>query len=222
MASTLRRRTGAAAAAAAVMAIAGTAEAGNYPAGNDLRDIRVGMSVADLPSQGYAELTCAAEPERKLSGWDEYATCPAGERGLHAVAFRFDESSNVRGPLDDKYQGTKVAGHPVLLTLLVGGEGRVEGLEIRTDPSVRLYMRKKAFLFANQIKARYGEDGWECSSGQPEEGEEAVGGVFIREHCEKTVDGRRLVIDRELMRRKGEELRNFVGGTRLSILRAEG
>ncbi|MEK0085822.1 hypothetical protein [Benzoatithermus flavus] len=207
------------AAVAITGALAGPARAGDYPAGNDLREIRVGMRVADLPTEGYAGFACAADPERKLHGWAEYATCPRDEHGLHAIAFGYDERSNVLGPLDDKYQGTKVAGHPVLLTLLVGDDGRVDGLEMRTDPKARLYLRKKAFLFANQVKARYGEEGWVCSSAPPTGDEAPVGGTFIKEHCEKRADGRRLVLERELLRHSGEELRQFVGETRFTILR---
>src|ERR1700756_2998108 len=43
--------------------------------GNDLRDIRIGIAVADLPSTGYADFSCAADAERKLSGWSDWRNC---------------------------------------------------------------------------------------------------------------------------------------------------
>lgn len=193
--------------------------AASQPAANDLRDLRVGMALADVPATGYVDLACAADPGRKLASWSEFASCPADGRGLHEVRFAYDEASNPLGPLDDKYQGTKVAGHPVLLTLLVGDDRRVDGLEIETDPKARLYLRKKAFLFASQAKARYGVAGWDCAGLPPAEGEEPVGGVFVNERSEKVADGRRLIVERRLLRHAGQPIKDFVGDSRLTILR---
>jgi mono/diheme cytochrome c family protein len=187
---------------------------------NDLREFRVGMVVADLPAEGYVGLACADEPARELQSWASYRTCPAGERGLRGVRFRYDEAAYPLAALDDKYEGTKVAGHPVLLTLLLGDDGRVEGLVIETDPEARLYLRKKAFLLAAQVKSRYGEEGRACRSQPPAADEVPVGGVLIKEHCEKTTGGRRLVLDQRLLRHPGQDLKDFVGATRLTILHA--
>lgn len=186
---------------------------------NDLRDFRVGMPVGDLPSEGYVGLACADDPASTLHRWDEYRTCPADARGLHPVRFRYDEAVNPRAGVNDQFEGTKVAGHPVLLTLLIGDDGLIDGLTIETDPRGRLYLRKKAFLFADQVKARYGEEGWACSSASPAADEGPVGGVFVKEHCEKTVGRRHLILDRQLLRRSDQELKDFVGATRLTILR---
>lgn len=189
---------------------------------NDLREFRLGMSVADLPKSGYLGFTCVDLPEgapgRTLRGWEEYRRCPAEASGLRAVGFRYDESANPLARVNGLYEGTKVAGHPVLLSLLIGNDGQVDGLTIETDPAARLYLRKKAFLFGDQVKARYGEEGWSCTEGQPTAEEEPVGGVFLREHCEKTSPTRHLVLDRELFRRTGQDIKDFVSRTRLKIL----
>jgi len=188
--------------------------------GADLREFRVGMRAAELPAEGYTGFTCADDPARKLDGWRDFAACPADARGLHAVRFRYDEAANPAAAMGGQFEGTQVAGHPVVLTLLIGDDGTVDGLVIETDPKARLYLRKKAFHFADQIKARFGEDGWTCRNAPPAGDEEPVGGLLIKEHCEKTGDGRRLVLDRELLRHSGQELKDFVGMTRLEILKA--
>jgi hypothetical protein len=108
----------------------------------------------------------------------------------------------------------------VSLALLIGDDARVDGIRIRTDPGGPLYLRKKAFLFADQVKARYGEQGWTCSDAQPGPDEAPIGDVFVKRHCEKTADGRHLVLDQELYRHQDQKLRDFVGGTQLTILRA--
>jgi hypothetical protein len=118
--------------------------------------------------------------------------------------------------------GTIVAGHPAVLTLLVDGSGHVGGLNIETDPKARLFVRKKAFLLGTQVKSRYGADGWTCSQGQPESGEQPVGGVFVKERCTKTARGRSLVVERSLFRRPGQDAKSFVDETRVTIRRADG
>lgn len=210
------RATAAAALAfsAAVLLLATPAAAA---AENDLRDLRVGMEARDLPNSGYLGFACADAPDTALPDWREYARCPVDTAGRRAVRFRYDDAANPQALANDKYAGTKVGGHPVLLTLLIGGDGRVDGLRIETDPSARLFFRKKAFLFGELAKARFGEDGWACTSGQPTEDAQPVGGVFMQEHCEKTTPTRRYVLDRALFRRPGEELRSFVSRSRLEI-----
>ena len=44
--------------------------------------------------------------------------------------------------------------------------------------------------------------------------------MLIKEHREKTLGRRRLVLDRRLLRHPGQDLKEFVGATRLTILRA--
>ena len=137
--------------------------------GNDLRDIRIGIAVADLPSAGYADFSCAVDADRKLSGWSDWRDCPAGADGLRALRFGYDPATS--------RNGTVVAGHPATLTALIDNAGTVAGLKIETDPKARFYLRKKAFLFGPQVKARYGPDGWTCTQAQPEAGEQPVGDI---------------------------------------------
>ena len=209
------------AAALATPALAAAPEGSG--AANDLRDIRLGTNVADLPSSGYTGLTCADMPKdapgRALESWEDYKRCPEEPSGLRAVSFRYDEAANPLAKVNGLYEGTKVGGHPVLLTLLIGGDGQVDGLVIETDPNARLYLRKKAFLFGDQVKARYGEEGWACKEGAPTADEEPVGGVFINEHCEKATSTRRLIFDREFFRRAGQDIKDFTSHSRLEILK---
>ncbi len=182
--------------------------------GNDLREIRIGMAVQDLPAAGYADLACASEPATRLANWNAWADCPAGPSQLRAIRFGYD-------PTVDR-EGTKVAGHPVLLTLLVDDKGDVAGLVIATDPASRLYMHKKAFLLGMQAKSRYGADGWSCSEQQPVGDQQPVGGVFINEQCNKSVNHRAVTIERRLYRHADQELRDFTDETRISIMAAKG
>jgi hypothetical protein len=185
-----------------------------HPTGNDLRDIRIGMAVSDLPASGYVKFACANEQSHAITAWSDWSKCPAGNDGLHAIRFDYDPSTS--------REGTIVAGHPALLTLLVDDKGSVAGLRIETDPKARLYIRKKAFLFGIQVKSRYGADGWTCQEAQPENGEQSVGGVYINESCRKTVQGRSITIERALYRRADQDMKSFVDKTSVLIQRSQG
>jgi len=187
---------------------------------NDLREFRLGMKVDQLPRTGYTGFSCAAPPHQALSSWQDYRACPADASGRREVRFRYDDSANPLAHINSSYQGTRVAGHPVLVSLLIGDDGRVDGLRIETDPKAPLYMHKKAFLLAMQAEAHFGEEGWTCTKGQPGGDEEPVGGVFIKEHCEKTTPTRHVIIERDLYRHPGQDLKDAVNDTTVTVLPA--
>jgi hypothetical protein len=51
-------------------------------------------------------------------------------------------------------------------------------------------------------------------------GDQPVGGVYLRERCTKTISGRSLVVERNLFRRPGQDIKSFVDETRISIKEA--
>ena len=180
--------------------------------GTDLRDISLGMAASELNETGYVDFSCADDPKRTLAGWNNWRECPADAKAMRAIRFGYD-------PFTSR-DGTMVAGHPAILTLLIDDTGHVAGLQIETDPKARLYIRKKAFLLGIQAKSRYGPEGWTCSEGQPGAGDQPVGGVYLKERCTKTVSGRSLTVERNLFRRPDQDIKNFVDETRITILRA--
>jgi hypothetical protein len=187
---------------------------------NDLREFHVGMAAAELPTSGYDAFTCTDGPARELDSWADYTHCPADAAGRREISFRFDNAANPMAHLNERFQGTLVAGHPVLLSLLIGSDAHVAAIRIQTDPKARLYLHKKAFLFADQVKARFGAEGWACRKAPPAPDEEPVGGLFMREHCEKTTATRHFILDRDLYRHNGQDLKDFTDQTTLLIERA--
>jgi hypothetical protein len=178
---------------------------------NDLREFHVGMPVSSLPQSGYGEFACIADPAKKLSGWGDYKACPVGADRTYALSFRYADG----GEGDSK---TEVAGQPVNLALLISDNAQVTGLRIETDPHTRLYLHKKAYLFALQVRARFGEDGWTCRKAEPTATEQPIGGVFVKEHCEKETATRHFVLDRALYRDPAKELSDFTDATQFAIL----
>jgi hypothetical protein len=207
----------------ALALLAGAASAAEDPLEGDLRDLRVGMSVAELPTEGYVDLACGSNggaQDGALDAWADYARCPPDPAGLHEVTFAFAPSP--LAALGDRWEGTKVAGHPVIPSLLIDDGGVVQGIRIVTDPEARLYLRKKAFLLGIRVMGRYGRDGWRCVEAEPGEGRAPVGGMFIDRRCEKIFHDRRLILETDLYRAAGQEGRDFTDATRLEIFQIAG
>ena len=175
----------------------------------DLRDITVGMDISKVPDAGYINLTCVGEKTHRLADWAQWPNCPAGPDQLRGVSFEYDRET--------AREGTMVAGHPAMLTVMIDKDAKIAALTIETDPKARLYLRKKAFLLA---KSRYGEDGWTCSDAQPAGDKQEVGGVFVNERCTKTTDGRSIEIERKLYREPNKDLKDFTDESRITIRRA--
>jgi hypothetical protein len=181
------------------------------------------MTVAELPLEGYVDIACGndgAPPGPMIAGWEAFAACPADAAGLHEVAFRYDETRNPWVEVNDDWGGTRVAGHPVIPSLLIDDRGVVQGLRIVTDPAARLYHKKKAFLLYIRVMGRYGQDGWACVEREAGEGRMPVGGMYIDRSCEKLFHDRRLILETDLYRTAEQQGQDFTGRTRLEILRA--
>ena len=106
--------------------------------GNDLRDIRIGLSVADLPAAGYAGFSCAADANVRPSGWSGWRDCPAGADGLRALRFGYDPATS--------RDGTVVAGHPAVLTALIDKEATVAGRSLWRGHITHVSSRQKRYF----------------------------------------------------------------------------
>ena len=100
---------------AAAQDLGGKDLGGKDSGGKDLRDIRLGKPVTDLPDAGYVNLACANDSRKTLTTWLGWRDCPADASGFHAIKFGYD-------PVTSR-DGTIVAGHPAVLTLLVDNAG---------------------------------------------------------------------------------------------------
>jgi hypothetical protein len=207
-------------AALACALLAEPAGAAEDPLQGDLRDLRVGMTVAELPVEGYVDLACGGGSGASLASWAEFKRCPQDAGGLHEVTFAYAESPLAE--LGDRWEGTKVAGHPVIPSLLIDDAGVVQGIRVVTDPDARMYLKKKAFLLGIRVMGRYGRDGWTCTEAEPGAGRAPVGGMFIDRHCEKVFHDRRLILDTDLYRTAEQQGQEFTGATRLEIFKIAG
>jgi hypothetical protein len=170
--------------------------------------VNVGMNAADLPSADYKDFACVSPKGKTIAAFGDFAACEADAQGLRELAVSIDEP---------RAETTLVAGHPVDLTLGFDAKGQLARIDIVTKSKGPMFLRKKAYLLGLQAKARYGDDGWACENTPLAADEEALGPIFVKEHCTKTVGERRLTVDRNLYRKTGADARAFTSESHVVI-----
>lgn len=181
--------------------------------GGEIHGLRLGLRAATMTLDGWGQFACGSNggpPRRELEGWAGFRQCPAEASGLHEVAARFDDEQEyvAKALGQDAYgagrTGTRVAGHPVVLSALFDDGGTLRGIRVVSDPRGTPAERRMAHLLGNAVIDRYGADGWACRDLPPAKGESAVGGVFIKQHCEKALPGRALAVETHFLRKNGQ------------------
>ena len=183
------------------------------PGRAEVWDLKLGTPATALPS-GFGEYACGTNggpPSQPLSGWGDFRRCRPEPSGLHEVYFRYDDELEYWAKANDlpteieRYSGTKVYDFPVVLSVLFDDGGTLAGLRIVSDPRDTTRSRDEAYTLRNFLTARFGRDGWACTDLPPGEGEEPVGRTFIKQDCQKTLDGPALaVLQTRYFRKKGQ------------------
>jgi hypothetical protein len=170
-------------------------DAAERPRRLEIWDLQLGASVDQLPDEfiEYACGTAGGPPSRPLEGWRDFMHCRPEASGLREVHFRYDDeleywakANNLLAQMQ-RYAGTKTYGFPIVTSALISPEGILSGLRIVSDP--RAEDRDEAYLLRNFLNARLGREGWQCEDSPPSGGEAPVGGIFVKQHCRKQVDG---------------------------------
>jgi hypothetical protein len=207
-------KRGAAVGIAAVLtfiAAAAVAQTAGDP--GEVHGLKLGLNAQSMTLDGWGELACGSNggpPRQKLGAWSEFGKCPAEPGGLHEIAARFDDEAEYVGkaigdPLyAAQHTGTRVAGHPVILSALFDGGGVLRGIRMVSDPRATPAERRMAHLLGVAVINRYGAAGWDCTDFPPAAGESAVGGVFIKRRCAKTLPGRALTVETHFLRKPGQ------------------
>jgi hypothetical protein len=187
----------------------------------EIRGLKLGLAAKSMTLDGFGELACGSNggpPRQRIDGWSDFAKCRPEETGLYEVYARFeDEDEYIGKAIDDPLYaqgkvGTRVAGHPVILSALFDRDGALRGLRFVTDPRAQPQERRMAHMFRLAVINRYEPDGWTCVDSPPAEGETPVGGVFIKQRCEKVAQGRRLIVDTRFLRKPGQSDNDPVTG----------
>ena len=179
----------------------------------EIHGLRLGLKAPAMSMDGFGDLACGSNggPQRQLiDGWTSFSKCRPEPNGLHEVYVRFDDEDEYIGrAIDDPLYaggrtGTRVAGHPVILSVLFDDGGVVRGLRFVSDPRAAPIERRMAHLLRLAIINHYDPDGWTCTDLPAEPGESAVGGVFLKQRCEKVTAERRMTLEAHFLRKPGQ------------------
>ncbi len=220
----------AAALAASALAQAAMAQEDQSSMVSDIRGLTLGLSATDMPG-GFVNFACGSNgglPLRPLDDWEDYQLCPADERGLHEVAVEYDavgahladmfvewladEEEEGENLWLDKYVGTKIAGHPVVLSVLFDDNGIVQGLRAVTDSRARLDQRRRSPMLGFVVRNHHDPRNWTCETLPLEAGQHPIGNGYVKERCETVYRNRsRMVMSRNFYRKAGQTGRNTLG-----------
>jgi hypothetical protein len=179
----------------------------------EVHGFKLGLKAQAMTLDGWGEVACGSNggpPRQKLGSWSDFGKCGPEPGGLHEVAAQFDDEAEFVGrAIDDpqyaeQHAGTRVAGHPVILSALFDDAGTLRGIRIISDPRASPMERRMAHLLRLAVMNHYGPNGWNCTDVPPAEGETPVGGIFIKQRCEKRTAARDLTVETHFLRKPGQ------------------
>jgi hypothetical protein len=178
-------------------------------------DLQIGAPVSELPEEEFVDPACGTNggpPGLRIDGFEQFERCRPEASGLREIWFRYDDELEyiARAARDPdavaRRNAMVVLGQPVILSLLVDRAGLVQGFRIFTDPRADQDLRADAYTLAVAFKARFGPDGWECNDLPPTRGETPIMGMFVKQLCRKTSDGRQVTVESRHYYKSGQAL----------------
>lgn len=184
------------------------------PDPGEIHGLKLGLKAEDMSTDTFGDLNCGSNggpPRQRLDAWKDFAKCRPEPSGLYEVAARFDDEQEYIGlAIDDPLYaqgrtGTRVAGHPVILSVLFDNEGILRGIRMVTDPRASIPERRMAHMLRLAVINRYDPEGWNCTDFPLAPGETPVGGgVFVKQRCEKPTAVRNLTVESHFLRKPGQ------------------
>jgi hypothetical protein len=211
-----------------VMCCASTPAIGAMDRRATIWDLKIGAPIAEQPKpnefRGFACGSNGGPPRAPLAGWADFKRCPAEPGGLREVYFEYDDENEyiARAHDDDReisrWAGTHEVTFPVITSALFDDAGILKGIRLVTDPrpehrnditEANRKKREDSYNLGSVMASRFNiEPARDCKSLPPEEGEGAVGGLFIKQACERRDGGRRIVVRVNLFRKPGQSAFN--------------
>ena len=156
---------------------------------DDIREFTIGLDMKDFSTRGYTNLSCQIDG-KKLKTWADFSSCTKNENGLHIINFEYDD----KFAFNEEFEGTQVAGHPVLIYLGIDNKGFLQLIDVKTDTSAPFYFRKQAYLMWLRVYGRYGSDNWTCTENDRLKEHVNAGRTYINRTCIKNLKNRSITL----------------------------
>ena len=187
-------------------------------------DLELGAHATEMPTNEFIDFACGTgggPPSLPLSGWTEFAQCPAEATGFHEVYFQYDDEPEywaqaLRIPTKILlYRYTSAYAIPVIVSALFDDDGFMAGFRMVTDSRVEVELRQKGSDLAGFLMGRYAGAEWVCEDLPRLDGEREFLSDFFKTRCvqHNEAAGLDLVVERHHLRKAGQFAINPADGT---------
>ena len=188
--------------------------AAHAQSGIELWNIKIGTLASELPDEAFTDFACGTgggPPSLRLTRFSDFWKCRPEPSGLSEVYVRYDDeaeyTARARGLADtaDHFGGTRISVHPAIISVLFDSDGIVRGLRAVTDDRASLQKRGASYRMADEVRARFGLDGWTCRTDPLEAGEEPTNSdFFVKESCRRLLPEGLMLTQSHLFRKPGQ------------------
>ena len=159
----------------------------------EVRGLKLGLKAPEMTLAGFGDLACGSNggpPRQRVDAWSEFTKCRPEASGLHEVAVRFDdEDEYISRAMEDPRVargkiGTRVAGHPVILSVLFDRDGVVRHAALRHRSARGAVRAPHGAHPAARHHGALRPGGWTCVDLPPADGEDAGRRLSSSSDCE--------------------------------------
>lgn len=193
--------------------------AGPVAAADTIWDLQLGEPAGAQPS-GFVNYACGGNggpPTTPLTGFADFALCPAEASGLHEVYFRYDDEADAlreawqRWPLA-RLAGTRVYGFRASVSALFDASGTLAGLRILADPrGVPGGERNDQWRLAAVLQQHFADATWTCEDAELRPRETMAASFFVKRTCTGASDGRALELAQNYFHKAGQSFVDTFG-----------
>ena len=179
----------------------------------DVRSITLGLKVQDISTKGFTNFVCH-ENNKVISSWDNFNECSKNSNRYYLIRFEYDE----RFAFNENYEGTQIAGHPVIIYLAIDQNSIIQEINAYTDPSAPFYFKKQAHLLHLRVYAKYGSNGWNCKNKPKKDDHIKIGKNYINRVCIKKNDKKLIKLETKFYFNNNKRSeKNLVSSSRLQL-----
>ena len=179
---------------------------------SDIREFEIGSKVKKIPNQRYNNIKCL-EDNKKIKYWKNYKRCKKNEDGLFYVNFEYND----KYAFNENFEGTQVAGHPVIISIGINSSGILSRINLKTDPSAPFYFKKQAHLFWLRIYSKYGSNNWTCKHFEKKETHLIINKKYVNKSCYKVYKNKKITYQTEFYFIGDREKENLISRTQMSV-----
>jgi uncharacterized protein YjbI with pentapeptide repeats len=154
-------------------------------------DVPFGTPIDQL-GVDFVEPACGTNggpPSIQLADFSDFAQCTAEADGMREIWVRYDDTIEylaraVRNPVQAiRFNFTKIAMQPAILSFLVDTDGRIRGYRIHTDPAADPRTRYDHYTASATMRGILGPEAWACEDLPRATGENEIEGQFVKQRC---------------------------------------